>query len=76
MKALHDVMGAAQLLAVSPWTIRAYIRQGKLRPIRIGRLIRIDELELERFITNAKFNPTSHTDPGQETKMEEPCPTN
>ena len=76
MKALYDVTDAAELLAVSPWTIRAYIRQGKLLPVRIGRLIRIDELELERFITNAKLKPTARTDPGQETKTEEPCPTN
>jgi len=54
MQPLHDVNGAAQLLAISPWTVRAYIRQGKLRPVRIGRLVRIDELELQRFVAEAK----------------------
>jgi excisionase family DNA binding protein len=54
MKALHDVKGAAQLLAVSPWTIRAYIRQGKLQPVRLGRLVRLDEEELNKFIAGAK----------------------
>jgi excisionase family DNA binding protein len=54
MKALHDVKDAAQLLAVSPWTIRAYIRQGKLRPVRIGRLVRLEEQELQRFVAEGK----------------------
>jgi excisionase family DNA binding protein len=51
MKPLFDVNGAAQLLAISPWTIRAYIRQGKLHPVRIGRLVRLDESELQAFVT-------------------------
>jgi excisionase family DNA binding protein len=50
MKPLLDVKGAAEALAVSTWTIRAYIRDGKLQPVRIGRLVRIDEGELERFV--------------------------
>jgi excisionase family DNA binding protein len=54
MEALRDVKGAAQLLAVSPWTIRAYIRQGKLRAVRLGRLVRLDQEELARFIAKAK----------------------
>jgi len=51
---LYDVRGAAQMLAVSPWTVRAYIREGKLCPIRMGRLVRLDEQELERFVVSAK----------------------
>jgi excisionase family DNA binding protein len=51
---LYDVRGAAQMLAVSPWTVRAYIREGKLCPIRMGRLVRLEEQELERFVVSAK----------------------
>jgi excisionase family DNA binding protein len=54
MEALHDVTDAARLLAVSVWTIRAYIRQGKLHAVRIGRLVRLDEQELCRFVAEAK----------------------
>jgi len=54
MNRLHDVNSAADLLAISPWTIRAYIRQGKLTPVRIGRLVRLEEEELARFTTGAK----------------------
>jgi excisionase family DNA binding protein len=54
MEQLHDVKSAARLLAVSPWTVRVYIRQGKLHPVRIGRLVRLDEDELSRFIASSK----------------------
>jgi excisionase family DNA binding protein len=75
MEALLDVRDAAQLLAVSPWTIRAYIRKGKLRPIRIGRLVRIDELELQKFIANAKLNSGVQNERTEEIEMEESCVT-
>ena len=54
MNQLYDVKSAARQLAVSPWTVRAYIRQGKLHPVRIGRLVRLDEEELSRFVATAK----------------------
>ncbi len=54
MNQLFDVNAAARQLAVSPWTIGAYIRQGKLRPVRIGRLVRLDEEELSRFVASSK----------------------
>jgi excisionase family DNA binding protein len=54
MEALLNIGSAAKLLAVSTWTIRGYIRQGKLHPIRIGRLVRLDGTELERFVASNK----------------------
>lgn len=63
MNQLYDVKAAARQLAVSPWTIRLYIRQGKLRPVRIGRLVRLDEDELSRFVTS---NKTSGQESGEE----------
>lgn len=54
MEQLHDVRSAARLLAVSPWTVRVYIRQGKLNPVRIGRLVRLDEEELSKFVASNK----------------------
>lgn len=56
MKPLYDIKAAAQLLAVSPWTVRAYIRDGKLQPVRLGRLVRLDEEELQKFVADAKSN--------------------
>jgi excisionase family DNA binding protein len=54
MRPLYDVKAAAQVLAISPWTVRAYIRDGKLKPVRLGRLVRLQEEELERFLTQAQ----------------------
>jgi excisionase family DNA binding protein len=65
MKALYDVKAAAQALAVSPWTIRAYIRDGKLKPVRLGRLVRLEEAELERFVAQSQA-PAVQIQKGQE----------
>ena len=54
MNPLLDVRAAASLLSVSPWTIRAYIRQGKLSPVRLGRLVRLDQEELSKFVQRSK----------------------
>jgi excisionase family DNA binding protein len=65
---LYDIQDVARMLAVSPWTVRAYIRNGKLRPIRIGRLVRLDEQELERFVAGAKGS--GHSGRNQEPEDE------
>lgn len=50
MRALKSVGEAAELLGISQWTIRAYIKMGKLKPVRIGRRVLLGEDELERFV--------------------------
>jgi excisionase family DNA binding protein len=66
MTQLYDVKDAAQFLAVSTWTVRAYIRNGKLRPVRIGRLVRLEGQELDRFVADGKttgeINSNSNTE--------------
>jgi excisionase family DNA binding protein len=59
MEPLLDVEGAAAFLSVSPWTVRAYIRDGRLQPIRLGRLVRLDAAEIQSFIEAAKLNRSS-----------------
>ena len=54
MKALLDIDSTAQLLSLSPWTVRGYIREGKLIPVRLGRRVLLEEAELERFVAQAK----------------------
>lgn len=44
----------AQALAVSPHTVRMWIRKGKLRPVRLCRRILIDLAEVNRFVADAK----------------------
>ncbi len=62
MKALYDVNGAAQMLRISPWTIRAHIRDGKLTPVRIGRRVLLEEAELERFVAEARESAAATQD--------------
>jgi len=54
MKQLFDVNSAARLLSISPWTVRSYIHNGKLRPVRLGRRVLLEEAELERLITDSQ----------------------
>ncbi len=54
MSPLRSVTQAAELCGISPWTVRSYIRQGKLRPVRIGRRVLFEEAELERFVEQGK----------------------
>jgi excisionase family DNA binding protein len=57
MKQLFDVNSAARLLSISPWTVRSYIHNGKLRPVRLGRRVLLEEAELERLITDCQGVP-------------------
>jgi excisionase family DNA binding protein len=59
MSPLRSVKQTAELCGISPWTVRSYIKQGKLRPIRIGRRVLFDERELERFIQIGASRPDS-----------------
>ncbi len=54
MRALKSVEEAAVLLAISPWTVRGYVREGKLKAVRLGRRVLLEEAELERFVAEAK----------------------
>ena len=51
MEKLYDVASSAEKLGgISPWTVRAWLSQGRLRPTKIGRRTMISEAELERFV--------------------------
>ena len=54
MTALLSVARAADFLGISSWTVRAYIRNGKLIPVRLGRRVLLEEAEIERFVAEAK----------------------
>jgi len=63
MKALKSVEETAELLGISIWTVRAYIRDGKLRPVRLGRRVLLAEKELERLV--AESQERNDADPSQ-----------
>jgi excisionase family DNA binding protein len=60
MTQLLSVEDAARLLAISSWTVRAYLKTGKLCPVRIGRRVLLQEAELQRFIDDARADGASH----------------
>ncbi len=41
---------AATLLRVSVWTIRAWLSQGRLPRVKVGRLTRVRRTDLEAFL--------------------------
>ena len=51
---LYSVHQAASRLSISHWSVRAFIKAGKLHPIRLGRRVLLDETELRRFIAEAR----------------------
>ena len=53
-KLLWNVVEAGFALGISPWTIRLYLRQGKLRPVRVGRRVLLEPEECQRFVEACK----------------------
>jgi excisionase family DNA binding protein len=70
MRALKSVVEAAELLRISPWTVRSYIRDGKLKPVRLGRRVLLAEDELERLVAEGQEPPEAQPEKGQLTVAE------
>ncbi len=64
---LLTVAEAAGILRVSPITIRRYIASGRLRCVRLGRLVRVDRGQVEEMVRGNDETrwgrPTSEDDP-------------
>jgi len=54
MEPLKSIEEAAELWGVSAWTVRAYVRQGKINPVRIGRRVLIEPREIIRVIEEGR----------------------
>jgi excisionase family DNA binding protein len=50
---LLSLVEVATTLHVSPHTIRAWVRKGRLRPVRICRRLLFDPNEVARFVSEA-----------------------
>ena len=46
---------AARAVGLSVWTLRSWIRQGKLRCVRLGRRVLIEPAELQRLIEQGRI---------------------
>jgi excisionase family DNA binding protein len=51
---LLTLLFVAKALCVSPHTVRAWVRKGKLKPVRICRRLLFDPAEVSRFLEDAK----------------------
>lgn len=69
MRALKSVKEAAELLGISKWTVRSYIRDGKLTPIKLGRRVLVEEAELERIVAEAKARAVAQVHQPQEGRL-------
>ena len=49
---LVNIKDAAEILAVSPWTLRAWITQGKITSAKLGARRLIPESEINRLLTD------------------------
>ncbi len=45
---------AAEAIGLSHWQLRKYIREGKLRAVRLGRRVLVEPQELERLIEEGR----------------------
>ena len=50
MEQLYTVKEVANILAISVYTIRAWIQRKKIKVVRMGKSVRIPQSELERII--------------------------
>lgn len=51
---LMDLQAVAEVCHVSPHTVRKWVRQGRLKPLRICRRLLFHPDELTRFLAEAK----------------------
>ena len=57
MNALLSLRDTAKLLSVSTWTIRNFVRSGRLVPVRLCRRLLFEETDVARFIQQSKISP-------------------
>ena len=61
MNPLLDLRAVANQLSVSIYTVRAWIREGQIRPVRLGRRVLVEPEEVQRFISDAKSKHKGNT---------------
>jgi excisionase family DNA binding protein len=55
--ALYSVREVAALLGVHPETIRRLIHDGRMPAVRVGRILRIESYEVDRFLARQRVKP-------------------
>ena len=54
MDTIYTIEEVALMLKVSIYAVRQWVRMGKLDHMRVGKMIRISQEQLEDFITRSK----------------------
>lgn len=60
-----DPIAAAKILGISRPSLYLLIRKGDLRAVRCGRLWRVDERELEKFLRGGRPTDARTPDPAE-----------
>lgn len=61
MEPLISVEQAADVLGVSPWTIRKWISTNRIRIVRLGRRVLLEQSELRRIIEGGRTETVATT---------------
>lgn len=51
---IYSFNAAAEYLGVKPRTLRAYIREGKIKSFKIGKLVKIHGKDLKKFVNRSR----------------------
>jgi excisionase family DNA binding protein len=54
MEPLLSIEEAAHLLGVSPWTVRKWVSTNRIRIVRLGRRVLLEQPELRRIIEDGR----------------------
>ncbi|MEN3039821.1 MAG: helix-turn-helix domain-containing protein, partial [Candidatus Kryptonium sp.] len=65
---LYKISEVAKLFNVSKMTVKKWIKEGKLRVVRIGNVVRVEEKDLFDFIESQKINVKSAYQIAEEIK--------
>ena len=49
---------AAAAIGLSPWTLRHWIKQGRVRSVRLGRRVLVEPAELQRMVQAGRTGAT------------------
>lgn len=56
MEGLLTVDQTAEYVGLSSWTVRYWIREGKLPSVKIGRRVLVERTELDRLVFESRRN--------------------
>jgi excisionase family DNA binding protein len=56
MEQLLSIERTAEVLAISPWTVRAWIQQGKLGSAKLGSRRLVPQSEIDKLINDSRVD--------------------